>query len=283
MREKVTCIVGAKNAENDIDHCLESVKWADEIIVIDDFSADRTLEIAREYTDKVFQKKMDGYPEQIGFAVNKASNRWVLVLDADERVTPQLKNEILKILSSPITVSGFLLRRLNNFEGRQIKHCGWYEKDNLRLFNKEEAIYDFRLKYLVTMHISGLLGTLDNDLVHYTCRSLYDYFKRINLWSSLNAEDLLSKGVHINYFNSAYYLLLKPCAVFFIKYFLKAGYMDGFPGFLICSLSGITYFLSYMKLWIRQGSEKDKTARKIIWRNDPILANKIIYTEKELS
>jgi glycosyltransferase involved in cell wall biosynthesis len=253
-KEKISCIIGTKNAEKDIKDCLEAVKWCDEIIVVDDFSTDRTIEFARQYTDKVFQKHFRGYAEQKDFALQKTSNQWILSLDADERITPQLKDEILEKLSKSPEFSGFLFRRMNIFLGREVRHCGWYEADNLRLFNKEKVKYDLSLKYLEPMSVSGQLGVMKNDLLHYTCRSLDDYLKRVNLWSSLNAEDLFNKGVNINPLNSIYYFIFKPLAVFFQKYIFKSGFKDGFVGFLICGLSSITYFISYAKLWEKQKS-----------------------------
>jgi len=258
LREKISCTVGTKNAENDIRDCLEAVKWADEIIVIDDFSTDRTVEIARQYTDKVFQKKMVGDPEQRDFAIRQASHRWILSLDADERVSPQLRDEILEKLSHPAGFSGFYMRRLNIFLGRPVRHCGWYEVNNTRFFNKEKAKYDITLKYCMRMERSGPMGALKNDLLHYTCRNLQDYFNRVNIWSTLNTKDLIAKGKRVTCLNSPYYLILKPAAVFFYKYFFKSGYLDGFEGFLICAISAITYFISYAKLWESQNVARDK-------------------------
>lgn len=257
-REKISVLVGAKNAENDIRDCLETVKWADEIIVVDDFSTDRTVELARQYTDKVFQKKMSAWPEQRHFAVSKASYRWILALDADERVTAQCRDEILEKLSGPLEFSGFQILRLNFFLGREVRHCGWYEAKNMRFFNKEKAKFDLNIKYLDGIEICGPVGLIKNRILHYTCRNLYDYFIRVNLWSTLNSQDLLNKGKRVTAFSSPCYLILKPIAVFFYKYFFKFGYLDGFVGFLICSISGITYFISYAKLWELQKTVKDR-------------------------
>ncbi|MDP2906075.1 MAG: glycosyltransferase family 2 protein, partial [Candidatus Omnitrophota bacterium] len=135
--QKITCIIGTKNSEADIKDCLESAKFLDEIIVIDDFSTDQTVDIARRYTDKVFQHKLTGYPEQMNYALQQAANRWVLVLDADEVITAELQDEIRKKRTTPFAKNGYLLRRLNIFLGKEIKHCGWYEKNNLRFFDKE--------------------------------------------------------------------------------------------------------------------------------------------------
>jgi glycosyltransferase involved in cell wall biosynthesis len=251
-REKISCVIGTKNAERDIRECIEAVKWVDEIIVLDDYSSDRTLEIARQYTDKIYQKKMTGYTEWRDFGLQKASYRWVMPLDADERVTPQLRDEIIEKLSRPEEFSGFLFRRLNIFLGREVRHCGWYEASTLRLFNKEKVSYDPRLKYLESMKVTGSLGFMRNDLLHYTCRSLESYINRVNVWSGLNTQDLITKGYRITALNSVVHFVIRPCAVFLQKYFLKSGYRDGFAGFAIASLSAVTYFLSSAKLWEAQ-------------------------------
>jgi glycosyltransferase involved in cell wall biosynthesis len=247
--EKISCIVGTKNAQKDIGPCLEAVKWADEIVVIDDFSTDRTLEIARQYTDKIFQKKLEGWDEQRAFGIEKTTYDWVLALDADEIVTPKLQEEIKQKLRNTEGKSGFRIRRLNIFLGKEVKHCGWYKATVVRLFNKKKVRYNLNFKYQEVQEIDGPLGVMENDLIHYTCRSLEDYLNRVNLWSTLNTRDLVTKGIRITSFNSVYYFIFKPAAVFFQKYFLKAGYRDGFVGFLICALSGVTYLISYAKLW----------------------------------
>lgn len=254
-REKLSCIIGSKNAEADIGECLESAKWADEIILVDDFSSDRTIEIAKSYTDKIFQREFDGYTQQKDFAVQNTSCRWVLSLDADERVTPELKNEILEKLSSSPQVAVFLMRRRTFFLGKEIKHCGWQEANCPRLFDKEKTSFDTSVKYLSRMKICGRREVLQNSLLHYTCNSLNDYFNRLNLWTGLNTEDLIHKGRKITPLNCLYYFFFQPAAVFFDKYFLKAGYRDGSVGFFICLLSAITYFISYAKLWERQNEK----------------------------
>ncbi|MDD5679703.1 MAG: glycosyltransferase family 2 protein [Candidatus Omnitrophica bacterium] len=253
--EKLSCTIGTKNAAIDIRGCLESVKWADEIIVVDDFSTDGTVEIARQYTDKVFQKRLTGYTEQKNYALEKTSYRWVLSLDADERVTEELRDEISGKLSAEKDCSGYLFRRLNIFLGKEVRHCGWYEADNLRLFNKEKVGYDLGVKYLESMKVSGKLGVMKNDLVHYTCRRLDDYINRVNLWTTLNAKDLTAKGVRIRPVTAPYYFVFKPVVVFCYKYFIKAGFLDGFRGFLICGFSAFTYFISYAKLWEQENKE----------------------------
>jgi glycosyltransferase involved in cell wall biosynthesis len=279
-RQKVTCVIGTKNSEADIKDCLESAKFLDEIVVIDDLSIDKTVALARQYTDKVIERKLTGYPEQMDAAIQAAGNRWILILDADEVITPELRDEINRKMSSQPGDSGFFLRRLNFFLGREIRHCGWYEKNNLRLFDKEKINYDLSMKYLVRMNISGTLGELDNDLLHFTCKDLYSYFKRMNLWSSLNTEDLIDKGYRITLVNSVYYFFFKPLAIFLYKYFLKLGFMDGFEGFLICAFSSFTYFLSYVKLSRRQKMSMRRVLWRNPWGNDPVFPGKKRFTEK---
>lgn len=250
--QKLSCIVGTKNAQDIVGDCLEALIWADEIIIIDDYSTDRTLEICRRYTNKIFQHRLCGWNEQRDFAVRQCSFNWVLALDADEIVTSKLKDEIRQRLADPGGKSGFLLKRLNIFLGRKIKHCGWNEANNLRLFDKRKVQYNLAYQYREVMDTKGALGVLRNELIHYTARSLEDYISRMNRWSGLDAQDLSAKGERISFLNAPAYFLIKPLAVFFYKYFIKAGFLDGFAGFEVCALSAVTYLASYAKLWEAQ-------------------------------
>jgi glycosyltransferase involved in cell wall biosynthesis len=138
-RKTLSVAIIAGNEEKKIGDCLESVKWADEIIVVDSGSTDRTVEIAKRYTDKVFIRKWEGYAPQKQFAIDQATCDWILSLDADERVSPELKDEILKILESETEFDGFYIPRRNFFLGKWIKSCGWYPNYQLRLFKKGKA------------------------------------------------------------------------------------------------------------------------------------------------
>ena len=251
-REKISCIVGTKNAEIDIGECLESIKWADEIVVVDDFSTDHTIKIAKKYTDNIYQQKFVGYAQQRQYALGKTSHRWVLSLDADERITPGLREEILERLSNTGENNGFFIRRLNIFLGKAVRHCGWYETDNLRLFNKEKTTYDTTFKYLDPKVVAGSIGELENDMIHYTCKDIRNYMERVKVWASLNAEDLVTKKLRITFLTAPFYFLFKPALVFGHKFFLKGGYSDGRVGFLISLISAYTYFLSYVKVWQKQ-------------------------------
>ena len=250
--EKLSCVVLTKNAEQDIGECLETIKWADEIIIVDDFSTDGTIDICRRYTDKIFEKRFIGYPEQRDYGLQKTSHHWVLCLDADERIVEELKEEIIKKLSSSPAVSGFLIRRLNIVLGKEVKYSGWYETNNLRLFDKTKVAFDLSMKYVERVNVSGPLSSLKQDLIHHTCRSFGSYFERVNLWSTLNAKDMRTKGIRITLLLVWYYFFLKPIMIFFIKYVVKHGYRDKFIGFLIAVMSAFTYFVSYAKLWHMQ-------------------------------
>jgi hypothetical protein len=183
------------------------------------------------------------------------------MLDADERVSPELKDEIQDILRKNKDYSGFYFKRLNIFLGRPIYHCGWYEATNLRLFDKEKAHYELDFKYIDDVKVEGRLGVVKHPIIHYTAKNLRQYLKKIDLWSSLNAEDLKTKGLSIHLFNVWWYFLSKPLIIFFFKYILKQGFRDGLQGLLISALSSFTYLSSYIKLYKSLKTKNKKCLR----------------------
>jgi glycosyltransferase involved in cell wall biosynthesis len=192
MREKISAIIIANNEEKNIRECLESVNWCDEIILVDSESTDRTVEIAKEFTDKIFIKKWEGFAVQKRFSLEKASNEWVISVDADERVSPQLKNEIEKILDSNAQFDGFKIPRENYFLNKKIKYCGWGNDFQLRLFKKSKAKVTDR-KVHEGFIVDGNVGKLDNALIHYTHQKISETINKINHYSTLEAEEKFGK------------------------------------------------------------------------------------------
>ena len=164
---KICGLVICKNEEKNIEACLKSILWCDEIVVADSFSSDNTLNIAKRYTDKIYQNEWKGFAAQRKFALSKAGSEWILSLDADERCTPELESEIRSVLSADnVSEEGFEIPRKSFFLGKWIKHCGWYPDHQLRLFRKDSGYVKERLVH-EGYEVNGKIGKLRNDILHF--------------------------------------------------------------------------------------------------------------------
>lgn len=242
IKLSVTIITG--NEERNIRRCLESVKWADEIIVVDSESKDKTVEIAKEYTDKIFVEKWQGYAKQKWFAVSKTNNDWVFSIDADEEVTHELKYEIENIIIN--NNSGFKVPRKNYFLNKEIKGCGWGNDLQLRLFDKtktkvsEVVVHEF-------FQVEGEIGILKNSINHFTHPDLETAFQKTILYSKLEAE-AWNKNKKITGIS----ILLHTFSAFFRPYFSLKGYKDGVHGLIISLLDAVCTMMRYIRLWEKQ-------------------------------
>ena len=241
----LSVIVITRNEEQNIVACLASVQWADEIVVVDSQSDDRTVDLAKTFTERIFVREWCGFGEAKNFALSKTSHDWVLWLDADERVPGELTKEIESTLASNSTeFHGYEIARRAFFIGKWIRHCGWYPGYVVRLFKREGARFnDARVHEKV--EFAGKIGRLENDLFHYTDESLYHYFSKFNNYTTLAAEDLAAKRKQLK----KYDLLLRPPYVFFKMYILKLGFLDGMHGFVLSLLSASYVFTKYAKSW----------------------------------
>jgi glycosyltransferase involved in cell wall biosynthesis len=242
-----------KNEEENIRECLESIKWADEIIIVDSFSTDKTIEIVKEYTNKIFQQEWLGFAKQREFALSKVSNNWVFPLDADERCSQELKDEILSIIKSENIFSGYRIPRKSFFLNKWIKYGGWYPGYQTRLFLKDKAVVTDRLVH-EGYEVKGELGFLKNDILHYTVTSITDYMSKVNHYSSLQAvEKSNKKKIEITD------ILFRPIASYIQQFILKRGFLDGIHGLMVTNFDVITNMLTYMKAWeIQHKSNKEK-------------------------
>jgi glycosyltransferase involved in cell wall biosynthesis len=255
IMEKLSVAIITKNEEKNIGRCLESLKWADEIVVLDGYSNDKTVEICKKYTDKIYQKEFETFPKERDFILKKTSYKWVLSADADMYFPKELCDETRNVLKNP-GYDAFLSRGLTIFLGQEIRHCSWYDLRYLRLFNKEKGHYDLSLRGIDPFIVDGKVGALKNHFIHYGGDDFGDYFAKIRRYSTLAAEEYAIKGLEITQFNCMWYLNIKPFLVFFYKYFIKMGFMDGIVGFLVCVNSSITYYCAYSILWDRQRESK---------------------------
>lgn len=241
---KISAVIITHNEERNLRDALESVRWADEIIVVDSMSIDRTVEIAREYTDKVYQRPWPGYVEQKNFAVSKAQHDWIFSIDADERVSETLKREIEEWRNSETTLSGYFIPRKSFFLGRWIRHTSWYPDEKLRLFHKDRGRWEGGRVH-ESVYITDKTGYFKGELLHFSYRKISDYLRRLELYSTLAAEDYYERGKNIGFFT----LTLNPFFTFIKNYIIKQGFRDGFPGLIVSILSSISAFFKYAKLW----------------------------------
>jgi len=241
LNNKISVIIITGNEEENIRDCLKSVSWADEIIVVDSESVDKTIEIAKEFTSKIFIHKWEGYARQKLFALEKSNNEWVLSLDADERVKPKLAEEIItKDLSEAV---GYYIRRENYFMGKLITGCGWGNDYQLRLFKKSKTMLTDHLVHEGFV-VVGKREKLKNEIIHFTYKDLHQALEKVNEYSTLEAlEKAEKKNVKI------LVIIFKPFLEL-IKYFIsRKGYKDGINGFLISLLHSLTIFQVQVKIW----------------------------------
>lgn len=257
-RPTVSAIVVCFNEEKNIGACLDSLRWCDEIVVVDSFSTDRTVEICRQYTERILQRNWTGYRDQKAFAHSQATRDWVLLVDSDERVTPELRDEINQMLSSYAgAYAGFSVPRLVFYLGRWWRRGGWYPDYDVRLFRRDRATWggtDPHEKIL----IDGKVRRLRHPLQHYSYRSIEDHIQRINHFTSISARELWKQGKRFHRSDA----LFRPAFRFFRSYVLKRGFLEGFAGFHVALTAAVYVFLKYAKLWELELEAKDDRGGK---------------------
>ncbi len=243
MKSTLSVAIITRNEAARIRACLESIAWADEIVVVDAQSHDNTAVICREFTDRIFVRPWPGFAQQKQFALEQCRCQWVLSLDADERVRPELADAIRNLLAGSVPCDGYRIARRSYFLGQWIRHCGWYPGYQVRLFKRlKTTVSDCRVHegYLV----QGAVGTLAGDIDHFSHPSLADSLDKMNRYSSLEALDRLHRRrVH------AVDFVLHPLSAFFRKYIGQSGYRDGVAGLWLCWISALLNMVMYMKIW----------------------------------
>jgi glycosyltransferase involved in cell wall biosynthesis len=235
----------AFNEEHNIVDCLDSVRWADELIVVDSGSVDLTVDRAKQFRAKVMQMEWRGYGATKNEALQHATGDWVLWLDADERVTPELAKEIQQIVRENTgEFAGYTVARRAFFLGKWIKHCGWYPSRVTRLFRRTLGKFS-ETKVHEQLVLEGRSGQLHHDLLHYTDPDLHHYFQKFNRYTSLAAEDLRAAGKNFSPLD----LVVRPPFVFFKMFILRLGFLDGIHGFILSVASMSYVFVKYAKLW----------------------------------
>ncbi|HLP16308.1 MAG TPA: glycosyltransferase family 2 protein [Bacteroidota bacterium] len=248
----ISVIVITKNESHNIDACLDSVRWSDDIIVVDAESADDTAERARRHTPHVHVRKWEGFSAAKTFAVGCARHQWVLWLDADERVMPELADEISRLDLDNTPNAAYTVARRAYFLGRWIRHSGWYPGRVARLFRKDKAQFTTAAVH-EGLAIHGNIADLSQDLLHYTDPNLYHYFEKFNRYTTLAAEESFARGKRSGLSD----LLVRPAWLFLKMYVLRRGFLDGMQGLILALLSSAYVFTKYSKLWEAEHNKQE--------------------------
>jgi glycosyltransferase involved in cell wall biosynthesis len=247
MIPKLSVVLITYNEQPNIRRTLESVQWADEIIIVDSGSSDATVSICREYTEKVFHQEWLGFGKQKNAAIDKASGEWVLSLDADEPVEVALAEELRCIIAAPQALDGYRIPRKTFFLGKQIRYGGWYPDRNLRLFRKGAGRFEERAVH-EAIKVQGTVGNTRHAILHYAYPDLASYMSSINKYSSLAVNVMAEKG--ITRFKAGWVnILFRPVLTFVLKYFFRFGFLDGKHGLVLNLFHSYYVFAKYAKAW----------------------------------
>lgn len=247
MTPKLSIAIITYNEAANIQRTLESVAWADEIVVVDSGSADKTVEICRRYTDKVYHQEWLGFGQQKNLAIDKTSGEWILSLDADEPIEPALAEEIRDITSASTSNDGYRIPRKTFFLGKWMKYGGWYPDYNLRLFKKGRGRFKERLVH-ESIEVEGVVGNTKNAILHYAYPDLASYMQSINKYSSLAADIMHANNISA-FQAGCLNILFRPAFTFVYKYFVRFGFLDGKHGLVLNLFHAYYVFAKYAKVW----------------------------------
>jgi (heptosyl)LPS beta-1,4-glucosyltransferase len=245
-KPSLACVVITKNEEANIRDCLDSIRWADELVVVDAESRDRTVDLARECQAKVIVRPWPGFGLQKNFGMAQASSDWILILDADERVTEELRKEIKACLDgwasgAPVA---YRIPRRNFFYGAWVRGGGVYPDYQIRLFRRGIAQYN-NVAVHENLIVDGEIGTLVGHLDHYTERRIQDHFKKFGLYTTMAAQEKAKTVRTVGWTD----LVIRPLVILVKTYVLKQGYGDGVNGLIVCVFASMYTFVKYAKLW----------------------------------
>ena len=241
----LTAVIITLNEERNIKRCIDSIKGVvDEILVIDSGSVDQTKQICEATGAKVIYKAWEGYAAARNFGAQQASNDWVVALDADEAFSDELIMSVLELKKTDHYVYASF-KRLTNYCGHWVKHCGWYPDIKLRFYDRRKSEYSGIIHETVAPVVDPVV-LLKGDLLHYSYYTISDHVAQYNKFTTLTAEDAFAKGKR----SSVVKIIFNPALKFIKSYFLQLGFLDGYYGFIICKMSAHATFLKYCKLYI---------------------------------
>jgi glycosyltransferase involved in cell wall biosynthesis len=243
----IGCVIITKNEESNIQGCLASVDWTAERIVVDAESSDRTAELARAAGARVIVRPWPGFGAQKNYAVDQATSEWILIVDADERISPPLQGEILTRVGAwkPGDPVAYEIPRRNYFYGAWVRHAGVYPDYQIRLFRRGHARYN-DVPVHENLLVQGAIGQLVHPMDHFTERRIRDHFRKFGLYTTLAAQE---KGRTVRIVGAGD-LIVRPLIVFMKTYLFKQGFRDGVRGLIVCVFAGMYTFVKYAKLWV---------------------------------
>ncbi|RNL75203.1 glycosyltransferase family 2 protein [Sinomicrobium pectinilyticum] len=248
---KLTIIIPTFNEEEFIAQAIRSAAFADEILIIDSYSEDRTLEIAGQHTVTVCQREFDDFSSQKNYAIDQARHDWIFILDADEVIMPGLREEIISELLKEDTCSAYEVGTVRMFMGREMQYGTAKNDTKTLLFNRKHCRFGNKLVH-ENLVVKGKTGALKNHIMHYTYRGFDHFIGKKNHYAWLQAREMFATGKKANLFH----ILVKPAFRFFSEYILKRGFMDGFPGFVSAYINSYGVMTRYIKLWLLQHKQK---------------------------
>lgn len=271
---KVSVVISAFNEEQKIEKCLSSIKnFADEIIFVDNTSTDGTVGIARKYTDKVFIREnnlMLNVNKNFGFT--KATNDWILSLDADEQVTPELASEIRQ-LSESEAISGYYIPRKNIIFGKWIRHTGWYPDYQLRLFRADSGRFAEKQVHEM-ISLDGVAEHLKNPMEHLNYENITQFLnKMVKTYTVSEAENLINQGYKYNSLD----LVKMPLSEFMKRYFAERGYKDGMHGLVLSLLQGFYHFVVFLRLWEANNYPDEKDGQALLSEGKKMISHEFKY------
>ena len=251
---KITTVIITLNEEQNIGRCLESVRdFSDEIVVIDSLSTDKTEEICNGYGARFVKQKWLGYSGQKNLGNEMATNDWIFSIDADEAVSDELKKSILELKSKDVSDDKvFIVKRLTNYCGKWIRHCGWYPDSRIRLWNRQVGHWVGDIHEVIEFQGDTEKITLKGDLHHYSYKNIEDHIRIANKYTSLIAQEKFKKGKRSSFVK----MYLSPPFAFVRDFIFKGGFLEGKRGFAICRINAFSTYLKYLKLWELQNESK---------------------------
>lgn len=245
LRSKISGLVITLNEEKNIEAVIKNLDFVDELIIVDSFSTDQTVEIIQKYPHvKLIQNKFENYTAQRNLALEHASYPWILFLDADERITPKLRNEILETVKDQGAADAYFFVRKFMFQDKELHFSGWQTDKNIRLFKKDKANYIAGRLVHEQLKVEGKTAVLKHKLIHYSYLDYETYKSKMVNYGKLKAKELLAKNVT----PTAFHFYIKPAYKFLHSYILRLGILDGKKGIIICYLNALSVSVRYPEL-----------------------------------